>query len=149
MKSRQTGRGKKTNGRGASRRGGGASSAGLKAPKAVPEGEQPVAATPDSRPPQAPAEGNRFPIVGVGASAGGLEAFTQLLAHLPNDLGMAYVFVQHLDPNRESLLQEILARATSMPVREALNGMKVEPNSVYLMPAKHGIELADGTLKLV
>lgn len=104
---------------------------------------------PDSPAPAPSAEGNGFPIVGVGASAGGLEAFTQLLAHLPNDLGMAYVFVQHLDPNRESLLQEILARATSMPVLEALNGMKVEPNSVYLMPAKHGIELADGTLTLV
>ena len=58
------------------------------------------------------------PIVGIGASAGGLEAFTHLLQHLPADTGMAFVLVQHLDPGHESALVEILARTTAMPVRE-------------------------------
>jgi two-component system, chemotaxis family, CheB/CheR fusion protein len=61
---------------------------------------------------------DRLLIVGVGASAGGLEAFTQLLAHLPLDTGMAFVLVQHLDPDHPSALTEILSRATSLPVRE-------------------------------
>ena len=59
------------------------------------------------------------PIVGIGASAGGLEAFTHLLEHLPVDTGMAFVLVQHLDPAHESVLTEILARTTAMPVRRS------------------------------
>jgi two-component system, chemotaxis family, CheB/CheR fusion protein len=62
-----------------------------------------------------------FPIVGIVASAGGLEAFTQLLSHLPHDTGMAFVLIQHLDPNRKSLLAEILAKTTQMPVNEVQN----------------------------
>src|SRR5262245_59436921 len=61
---------------------------------------------------------NSFPIVGVGASAGGLEAFTELLQHLPPDTGLGFVLVQHLNPRRASSLSQILSRATSMPVRE-------------------------------
>lgn len=64
-----------------------------------------------------------FPIVGVAASAGGLEAFTQLLSHLPTDTGMAFVLIQHLSPDHESLLTEILARVTPLPVRDVQNGM--------------------------
>jgi two-component system CheB/CheR fusion protein len=59
-----------------------------------------------------------FPVVGVGASAGGLEAFTLLLQHLPVDTGMSFVLVQHLDPAHESALTKLLSKATSMPVRE-------------------------------
>src|SRR5262245_4961024 len=59
-----------------------------------------------------------FPIVGIGASAGGLEAFTELLRHLPLDTGMAFVLVQHLDPQHESALTSLLSRATSLPVDE-------------------------------
>lgn len=73
-----------------------------------------------------------FPIVGVAASAGGLEAFIQLLSHLPTDTGMAFVLIQHLSPDHESLLSEILTRATQLPVREVQNGMTVEPNQVYV-----------------
>src|SRR2546421_12316642 len=58
--------------------------------------------------------GASFPVVGIGASAGGLEAFIQLLTHLPTTTGMAYVFVQHLDPSHESLLSDLLSRATTM-----------------------------------
>ncbi len=63
-------------------------------------------------------EGSLFPIVGVGASAGGLEAFTQLLKALPADTGMAFVLVQHLAPTHASALAEILSRSTKMPVME-------------------------------
>jgi two-component system CheB/CheR fusion protein len=56
-----------------------------------------------------------FPVVGIGASAGGLEAFTQLLSHLPIDTGMAFVIIQHMLPTQESVLSEILARSTQMP----------------------------------
>ncbi len=90
-----------------------------------------------------------FPIVGVGASAGGLEAFTQLLKRLPIDTGMAFVLVQHLDPKRESLLTEILSRATAMPVGEVKSRMAVAPDNVYVMPARADIELRDGSFELV
>ncbi|HEY9605275.1 MAG TPA: chemotaxis protein CheB, partial [Allocoleopsis sp.] len=89
-----------------------------------------------------------FPIVGVAASAGGLEAFTQLLSHLPNDTGMAFVLIQHLSPDRESLLSEILTRATLMPVREVHNGMSVEPNQVYVIPPNTKMVLSEGVLQL-
>ncbi len=89
-----------------------------------------------------------FPIVGVAASAGGLEAFTQLLSHLPNDTGMAFVLIQHLSPDHESFLSEILARATPLPVREVHNGMKVEPNQVYVIPPNTQMTLSDDTLQL-
>src|SRR5437773_6352985 len=75
-----------------------------------------------------------FPVVGIGASAGGLEAFTHLLEHLPLDTGMAFVLVQHLDPDHESALAQILARVTSMPVREVANELRIEPNHVYIIP---------------
>jgi len=83
---------------------------------------------------QAPPESLTFPIVGVGASAGGLEACTALLKALPPNLGMAFVFVMHLDPVRESALGEILARATSMPVHNVEDGMRVEPDHAYVIP---------------
>lgn len=89
-----------------------------------------------------------FPVVGVAASAGGLEAFTQLLSHLPTDTGMAFVLIQHLDPNHESLLTEILARSTPLPVREVENGMAVEPNQVYVIPPNTKMILAEGVLQL-
>lgn len=73
-----------------------------------------------------------FPIVGMGASAGGLSAYTQLLKALPADTGMAFVLVQHLDSRHASMLSELLARATSMPVIEITDGLYVEPNHVYV-----------------
>lgn len=89
-----------------------------------------------------------FPLVGIAASAGGLEAFTLLLQHLPTDTGMAFVLIQHLDPNQKSLLSEILARTTQMPVREVLSGMTVEPNQVYVIPPNTQMTLAQGVLQL-
>jgi len=89
-----------------------------------------------------------FPIVAMGASAGGLEAFTQLLSHLPNDTGMGFVLIQHLSPNQKSLLSEILSRTTQMPVREVQDGMVVEPNHVYVIPPNAKMTISDGVLKL-
>jgi len=63
-----------------------------------------------------------FPVVGIGASAGGLEAFTRLLHALPPETGMAFVYIQHLDPTHPSMLAELLARETTMPVQEAKEG---------------------------
>src|SRR5262245_39399594 len=67
-------------------------------------------------------------VVGVGSSAGGLEAFRQLLKSLPDDTGMAIVLVTHLDPKHDSILPELIARATTLPVSEAQDGARVEPN---------------------
>jgi two-component system CheB/CheR fusion protein len=89
-----------------------------------------------------------FPIVGVGASAGGLEAFTNLLEYLPPDTGMAFVLVQHLAPTKDSILAELLSKATSMPVREVQDGMKVEPDHVYVIPPNTLMAVFHGKLRL-
>jgi two-component system CheB/CheR fusion protein len=73
-------------------------------------------------------------IVGIGASAGGLEAFAQLLRNLPANTGMAFVLVQHLDPKHESMLTGLLSRRTNIPVNEVKDGMAVEPDRVYVIP---------------
>ena len=75
-----------------------------------------------------------FHVVGIGASAGGLEPLERLFSHLPVDTGMAFVVVQHLSPDFKSLMSELLSRRTAMPVRPAEHEMRVEPNSVYLIP---------------
>jgi two-component system CheB/CheR fusion protein len=90
-----------------------------------------------------------FPIVGVGASAGGLEAFRQLLGALPADTGMGYVLVQHLDPRHESVLAGLLSQATKMPVSEVKGDVRVEPNRVYVIPPTQDIGIVDGILELV
>jgi two-component system, chemotaxis family, CheB/CheR fusion protein len=90
----------------------------------------------------------QFPIVGIGASAGGLDAFTQLLPHLSIETGMAYVLIQHLDPQHKSLLTEILARTTKMPVSEVTDGTEIEPNHVYIIPPNTQMILVNGRLKL-
>ncbi len=89
-----------------------------------------------------------FPIVGIGASAGGLEAFEQFFRSIPVDSGMAFVLVQHLDPNHASLLTEILQRSTAMPVVEALDQLQVEPNSVYVIPPNCDLAIFHGALQL-
>jgi two-component system CheB/CheR fusion protein len=85
-------------------------------------------------------------IVGIGASAGGLEAFTELLSHLPDDTGMAFVLIQHLDPSHESHLTELLSKASRMPVSELKDETRAEPNHVYVMPPRSNLGIADGVL---
>src|SRR3990172_5785691 len=89
-----------------------------------------------------------FPIVGIGASAGGLEAFKELLEHLPANTGMSFVVIQHLASGQESLLTEILKRSTKMPVLEVKEGTRVEPNHVYVIPPGTTMTLKEGLLKL-
>jgi two-component system CheB/CheR fusion protein len=69
-----------------------------------------------------------FPIVGIGASAGGLESFSEVLSRVPSDTGMAYVFVQHLDPGHASRLVEILSKRAGFPVEQAREGLRILPN---------------------
>ena len=91
---------------------------------------------------------NIFPIVGIGASAGGLEAIKSLLQALPQNTGLAFVIVQHLAASQESMLPEILSRFTKMPVEKVLSGMQVEPNHVYVIPAGKIMTISSGILKL-
>ncbi len=90
-----------------------------------------------------------FPIVGVGASAGGLEAFTQLLKPLPTNTGVAFVLVQHLDPKHESRLSELLSRTTQIPVTEVTDGTSVEPNHIYVIPPNTSMAILHGVLNLM
>lgn len=89
-----------------------------------------------------------FPIVGIGASAGGLEAYTTFLRDLPLDTGMGFVLVQHQDPTHHSALTELLNKITKLPVQEVTNGMRVRPNQVYVMPPNTNMHMVDGILKL-
>jgi two-component system CheB/CheR fusion protein len=87
-------------------------------------------------------------VVGIGASAGGLAAFTEFLEHMPLDSGLAFVLVQHLDPQQPSLLPELLASHTRMPVRQAVDRTPVAPNHVYLIPPNTALTIARGVLRL-
>ena len=89
-----------------------------------------------------------FPIVGLGASAGGLEAFEQFFRSVPPDSGMAFVLVSHLDPSHASILTEILQRTTTMPVVEAQDQMAVAPNGVYVIPPNRDMAIFHGVLQL-
>ncbi|SFX47726.1 chemotaxis protein CheB [Marinospirillum alkaliphilum] len=87
-------------------------------------------------------------IVGLGASAGGLAPLEAFLAGIPPESNMAYVVVQHLDPNHKALLTELLQRVTHMPVREATQGMSIKPNCVYVIPPNTELSVVDGSLHL-
>ncbi|QQE67527.1 histidine kinase (plasmid) [Leptolyngbya sp. BL0902] len=101
----------------------------------------------DGQPPSAQ-EDVLFPVVAIGASAGGLEAFTQLLSHLPATTGMAFVLVQHLDPSQPSLLTELMGHTTEMPVLEAADGLSIAPNQVYVIPPNTEMTIVAGQLRL-
>jgi len=87
-------------------------------------------------------------IVAIGASAGGIEAFTELVSNLPADTGLAYVLVQHLDPKHHSLLTELVAKKTKMVATEVANGMSVKPDHVYVIPPNATMSISDHTLQL-
>ena len=93
-------------------------------------------------------DGGTFPVAGIGASAGGLEAFSTLLNALPAQIGMALVMVLHLDPTQESMLAAILGRSSKMPVSEATHGMRVERDHVYVIPPNVAMRLSGGTIAL-
>ena len=115
-----------------------------------PQGD--LAAEPSSRPESAndASRGEKaFPIVGIGASAGGLEALTQLLEHLPSTTGMGYVLIQHLDPAHASQLSEILSRKSTMPVCEVHGDTHVEADHIYVIPASENLRIEGGILHTV
>lgn len=89
-----------------------------------------------------------FPIVAIGASAGGLAAITELLSNLPADTGMAYVYIQHLDPDHESSLVQILQRVTKMNVRQIENMTPIEADHFYIIPPNKDISILDGVFKI-
>lgn len=98
--------------------------------------------------PEVGAHPAQCPVVGMGASAGGLEAFQNFLMATPADAGLAYVLVQHLDPNHESMLADLLSRRTPMPVRQVTDGMAIEPNHVYLIPPNASLVIEKARLWL-
>ncbi|MEJ2717488.1 MAG: chemotaxis protein CheB, partial [Deltaproteobacteria bacterium] len=89
-----------------------------------------------------------FPIVAIGASAGGLEAFEEFFSHMPSDSGIAFVLIQHLDPSHKSMLAELVSRFTQMDVVEIEEGMKVEPNRVHVIPPNYYLAIFHGRLQL-
>lgn len=91
---------------------------------------------------------SHFPIVAIGASAGGLEACRKLLSTLPDGHGMAFILIQHLDPTHESMMVELLAADTAMTVRQADEGMPIEPDHLYVIPPGQALSVGDGALHL-
>ncbi len=91
---------------------------------------------------------SEFYIVGIGASAGGLEALEQFFGNMPEDTGMAFVVIQHLDPDRPTILPELLQRVTRMKVSIASEGLLVQPNIVYVIPPNKSLTLNDTTFQL-
>jgi PAS domain S-box-containing protein len=96
--------------------------------------------------PEPPSSKAGPPVVCIGASAGGLDAIRRLFADIPADSGFGFVLIPRLDPTQESMMPELIARQTSMPVVEATDGMRVEANHVYIIPPDKHVTLADGTL---
>ena len=116
---------------------------------------------PESHPPQGstarPRAGGRkaashgspdFPVVGIGASAGGLEACRKLIGALPAGNGVAFILVQHLDPTHESMMVDLLAGYTTMPVRQAVDGMQLQPDHFYVIPPGTYLSVENGALHL-
>src|SRR5882762_5431135 len=96
----------------------------------------------------APPKLEPFPVIGIGASAGGLEAFSEFLRHLPEKSGMAFVLVQHLDPTHISVLQEILSRTTRIPVVEVTDGLTVDADHVYVISPNTNMAIEGRVLRL-
>ena len=103
-----------------------------------------------AEPPATPA-GKGFPIVGIGASAGGLAAFEAFFSGMPADTdpGMAFVLVQHLAPDHKSILTDLIRRYTRMQVFEVEDGMAVQPNCAYIIPPNRDMAFLNGTLQLL
>jgi two-component system, chemotaxis family, CheB/CheR fusion protein len=114
--------------------------------KAVRKNNRPDVAKTESTLPVA--HENDTTVVAIGASAEGIEALTDLMNHLPFDTGMAFVLVQHLDPKHHSILTELLARKTTMPVTEVSEGLAVKPNHVYVIPPNAMLSISGQTLHL-
>ena len=93
-------------------------------------------------------EKNNFPIIGIGASAGGLEALELFFENMPADTGMAFVVIQHLDPDHVGIMPELLQRITSMKVFQASDKLMIKPNQVYVIPPNKSMSILQGALFL-
>jgi two-component system CheB/CheR fusion protein len=113
----------------------------------VPSASNESASPHESTPAQEP-KGWDVPVVGIGASAGGLEAFRQFFITMPSESGIAFVLIQHLAPDHESLMAELLGRYTTMPVVEVEDRMRIQPNHVYLIPPNKYLSIDRGELYL-
>ena len=91
-------------------------------------------------------EAGQFPIVGIGASADGLEALEQFLGNVPENSGMAYVVIQHLNPTQKGMLPELLQRISRMQVFQVKDRMAVKPNYVYVIPPNKSMSILNGVL---
>ena len=103
---------------------------------------------PAGAPEQAPAAHSLFPVAGIGASAGGLEALEQFLKQVPEPSGVAYVIVQHLDPTHKGIMPELLQRSTHMEVSQVSDRMRVKPDRVYVIPPNKDMSILHGVLHL-
>jgi two-component system CheB/CheR fusion protein len=111
-------------------------------PKSIPDTAQELDST------SADLLERNFPVVGIGASAGGLEAFTQFLSRVPDKSGMAFVLVQHLDPSHPSSLVELLAKKCPIPIKEAEKGERVQPDHAYVIPPGKAMSIRNRILIL-
>jgi two-component system CheB/CheR fusion protein len=122
-------------------------------PKTIIPTKQPFASIENAEPEPEPGKqvAATFPIVGIGASAGGLAVFEQFFAAMPTDVdpGMAFILVQHLSPDHKSLLAELVRRYTRMQVYEVEDGMTVQPNCAYIIPPNHNMAFLNGKLHLL
>jgi two-component system, chemotaxis family, CheB/CheR fusion protein len=116
--------------------------------KKVSRGKSPSREKGVARAADFPRDDDQLTIVAIGASAGGIEATSELLKNLPADTGLSFVLVQHLDPHHHSMLTDLLSKQTSMEVSEVQNGLAVERNRVYVIPPNTSMSMVDGTLKL-
>ena len=105
------------------------SRSGKRSKKAAPAGQTKEPASAEKLPTV-----ETFPIIGIGASAGGLETFEKFFTHMPPDSGMAFVLVQHLDPTHESMLVDLIKRYTRMQVFQVEDGLAIKPNCIYIIP---------------
>jgi two-component system CheB/CheR fusion protein len=118
----------------------------MKSKSSIPRKRQPSATSTSA---VQPVQTGEFLIAAVGASAGGIEAFSELMKSVPPDTGMAFVLVQHLDPTHHSMLADLVSKITPMRVNEVTNGMAVEPNNVYVIPPNTTMSIFHQTLRLV
>jgi two-component system, chemotaxis family, CheB/CheR fusion protein len=130
---------------------GGKNSAGSQNPpsgKSSLSGKNPRSGNEELRVTDVPSDDGHVTLVAIGASAGGIEAVSELIKELPSDTGLSFVLVQHLDPKHHSMLTELLSKQTSMGVSEVKNGMAIERNHFYVIPPNTSMMVADKTLRL-
>lgn len=104
--------------------------------------------TPDSADASSSGAEWEFPVVALGASAGGIQALKEFFKAVPKDTGMAFIVVQHLDPTHESHMADVLSTSTRMPVTEAADGMRIQPDHIYTAPSNRFLSVRDGCFSL-